>query len=92
MSAAAVPYDRAAGEPAEFERVQVQVGGAGIAGVEHLEAPVDDEAVDAFGGQPPADVSAGFQDLHVAARGLQSRGDRKTGEARSDDDDLGSGR
>ena len=43
-------------EPAELQGGQVEVRGPRIAGVEHLEAAVDDEAVDPLGAQPPTGV------------------------------------
>ena len=48
---AAVPHDRPPPEPPQIEGGQVEVGGhPRVAGVEHLEAAVDDEAVDPLGG------------------------------------------
>ena len=66
---------------------QVEVGGAGIAGVEHLEAPVDDETVDALSGQPSSGVVGCFEDVDVAAGRRQADGRRQAGEPGADDDE-----
>jgi hypothetical protein len=90
--AAAVDPDRRPGpEPAEVERRQVQVRGARVARVQHLEAAVDDEPVDPFGRQPATDVPARLGHLHVHARRTEPDRRGQPGQPGSADDDLGTG-
>ena len=88
MRAAVDPHAGAGEEPAQLERVQIEVGRPRVAGVQDLEAAVDEEAVDPVGRQPAPDVAGGLEHVDVAARGGQPGGRRQTGQARTDHHDL----
>ena len=90
MGPAVDPDHGAALEPAQPQGVEVEVGGPRVAGVEHLEAAVDDEPVDPLGGQPAAGVAARLEHVDVDAR-RRPAGWPRTGPASPapDDDDLG---
>lgn len=82
------PHPRAGEEPAEVQRRQVEVGHPRVAGVEHLEAAVDDEPVDPLGRQPAAGVLRGLDDVHVAPGRGQPGGRGEPGQPGTDDHDL----
>ncbi|MDB5733302.1 MAG: Serine/threonine protein kinase, partial [Variovorax sp.] len=63
----------------------------GIAGVEHLESAVDEEAVNPLGRQPATGVPGGVDHVHVAPGIGQAGGRGQTGQPGADDDDLGTG-
>ena len=89
VRAATDPQHRAGPEPAHLQRGDVEVGDPRVAGVQHLEAAVDDEAVDPLGRQPPAGVPAGLEHVDVAPGVGQADGGRQPGQAGTDHDDLG---
>jgi hypothetical protein len=89
VDAVADPDHRPGGEPAQVERVEIEIGRPRVAGVEDLEAAVDDEAVDAIGGQPPAGVLTRLDDVDVAPGLPESPRGGQTRESRAHHDDFG---
>jgi hypothetical protein len=85
-----VPHQAAGPERADIEAGQVHLGlDLFVCGEQHLEASVEQEAVDLVRPHPPSDRVRGVHDVDVDAGAPEETGTCESGESGSDDEDIG---
>ena len=82
-------YDEGVVHPAQVQGGEIEgATGLGVGVVEHLEAPVEEETVDAVGPHPTAHLVGGLEHGHVETRPVQLPRTAEPGQPGTDHDHV----